>query len=183
MATSTTPVEHLGLGSFSTSSSTAFANISDDSAALPNLIFSKFAAFTPKELLFVPLKAIYHVEVLFFITIPRGLIRILGLDGAVATVIESLPNLSRGRQITHWDMGNMAVAAASSGSDGAGTATRAENMTGSGFFTVFQSLRKFSGFLGYITSKWSLTCFAVVSICAYAINHKNGAWRLTFRGL
>ena len=65
-------------------------------------------------------------------------------------------------------------AAAEAMGDGVGAAAT-EQGSGMGITDVFHALRRFSGFFSYLTSRWSLACFTVVS-CAVVAEGFNGHW-------
>ncbi|KLJ08061.1 hypothetical protein EMPG_16489, partial [Blastomyces silverae] len=66
-------------------SSALFLNLSAVNSTLSKL---PFLSSTSQDLLLYPLRVIYQAEVFIFITAPRSVLHFLGLEGAVASMIE-----------------------------------------------------------------------------------------------
>lgn len=114
-------------------------------------------SLSPRALLKLPLRAVHQIEAFKFVTLPRNLARLVGLDNVLSN--DWLGNLRIGREADA-----LAAAAASStaanAAEGAAEAGLAEGSLN--FTDMFQAMRRFSGFFSYMTSRWSLTCFSVV---------------------
>lgn len=124
-----------------------------------------FLPLTLRDWLLLPLRLIYRAEVLVFVTIPSFLVRILRLDKIIMSIIEGGANLigGLGGGIEGDVADTVAGAMGAAGTEGVAAAA-AEVADGSGFSfgEMLHGLRKFSGFVSYMTSKWSLGCFLVV---------------------
>lgn len=102
----------------------------------------------------------YRAELLVFVTIPRQIVQWLKLDTAAAFLINNTVGMFFGG-------GTGGEAAGVAGADGAAAAAaaaaaEAANESGFSLAELLQTLRRFSGFFSYMTSRWSLSCFAVV---------------------
>ncbi|KAL1987867.1 hypothetical protein VTN96DRAFT_2270 [Rasamsonia emersonii] len=140
-------------------------------------------SLSPRALLKLPLQAVHQVEAFTFVTLPRNLARLVGLDNVV--VDGWLGNMRAGR-----DGDALAAAAATAANNGAEGVAEAGLGEGTlSFADVFQTMRRFSGFFSYMTSRWSLACFSValvlnrVTIYASTRRHLSLRWdkRLALR--
>ncbi|EER27025.1 hypothetical protein CPC735_023610 [Coccidioides posadasii C735 delta SOWgp] len=158
---------------------TSFSNTtSSPLALLPSI---------PKEFIMLSLRFIYRVELFLFVTLPGSVVRALGLDRLVGSLIERGADLI-GELDGVIDGGTVdAVAggmeiAGTDGVAGAAAAAEAANESGFSFGEMLYSLKRFSGFFNYMTSKWSIGCFAValilnrVSIYASTRRHLSLKW-------
>ncbi|KAL4921430.1 hypothetical protein BDW62DRAFT_128932 [Aspergillus aurantiobrunneus] len=134
------------------------ASISPSPVPSVNLLSS-----APRDLLSLPLRGLRHAETFVSSFVPR---RIAGLVGVreMATQSWSTPGAGSERDV---------VAAAT---QAAGEATReavgetaAQPNTSLQFTDLLQSAIKFSGFFSYLTSRWSLACFAALVLNRIAI--------------
>ena len=105
----------------------------------------------------------YRAEVLVFVTIPREIVRILGLNRAVDFLVDGAMDIfGEGAGGADGGAGEAVAAAIAGGADGSAAADVAD-ASGSRLAGVIDNARRFSGFFSYVTSRWSLACFAVVS--------------------
>lgn len=132
-------------------------------------------AFLPesRDLLLLPFRVIYHAEA-FIITLPRQLVRFIGLDVAFSSVLDGLARVFGigGGDVTGDDAAAAAAVIAAitgTGANGAlpggaagGSATSTEAALGFSMGGFIPSLKKFGGFFNYMTTRWSLACFVVV---------------------
>ena len=131
-------------------------NSSSSSRTFYNSTATAFGRFIPsfaQRLLLLPLRIIYQAEVFAFVTAPRYMVHLLGLDGAMAAVVDNLvgPAQEGG-----------AAAAGVGGVPLEGVAEMVEGGTPWNLADIVQNMRRFSGFFSYMTSRWSLACFSVV---------------------
>ncbi|KAL2011004.1 hypothetical protein VTN00DRAFT_3722 [Thermoascus crustaceus] len=142
--------------------------------------YSSWLPSSPRELLKLPLNAVYRAEVLTFVTIPRHVARFVGLDNMVNGLWEGAAVIGEGDAVAAAGVAN----AAAEGATEAGA-----NYAGLNFTDIFHAMRRFSGFFSYMTSRWSLACFSValvlnrVTIYASTRRHLNLRWdrRLALR--
>ena len=121
-----------------------------------NVTATKSLLSSSRDILTFPFRAIYRADTFAFSTLPRQAARLVGLDHMASHIMDY--NSGTG-------LGGDAVAAGTQAmGDGAGAAAAGQE-SGMSFTDVFQAVRKFSGFFSYLTSRWSLACFTVVS-CA-----------------
>ncbi|KAK2736437.1 hypothetical protein FQN55_001613 [Onygenales sp. PD_40] len=114
-----------------------------------------FLSSSSQELVLYPLRVVYQAEVFMFVTAPRGVLRFLGLESTVANMIDSAAGMVGGVGPERDATGVAGAVAAAAGAE-----TVAD---GSGFNVgdFIYSVRKFGGFFSYMTSRWSIACFAV----------------------
>jgi hypothetical protein len=112
-------------------------------------------SFPFRELLKLPLRAVYQAEVFAFVTVPQSLTRLVGLEAVVNPAL--VGNIWAGGEDRA-----AAMAGAEAGVDD----------TGLSFTDFLQAMRRFSGFFSYMTSRWSLACFCVV--CMRYISSRSG---------
>ncbi|KAK2754794.1 hypothetical protein FQN54_006687 [Arachnomyces sp. PD_36] len=117
-------------------------------------ILDKFIPSIARHIFFLPLRLIYRAEVFAFVTAPRYMVQLLGLDEAVNAMVDNVAGTAR----------DGAAAAAAAGAPLEGMAGIAEEGTPWTLADTIQSLRRFSGFFSYMTSRWSLACFSVALI-------------------
>ena len=87
--------------------------------------------------------------------LPRQVAKLVGLENMATRIL--------GRASNAGVAGNVMTAAQAAGeAAGEGMAETAES--GLRIADIFHAMRRFSGFFSYITSRWSLACFSVVSI-------------------
>ncbi|KAL2366163.1 hypothetical protein RJZ56_000810 [Blastomyces dermatitidis] len=141
-------------------SSALFVNLSAVNSTLSKL---PFLSSTSQDLLLYPLRVIYQAEVFIFITAPRSVLHFLGLEAAVASMIESAAGALGGGASVGRDAAGATGAAvvAAAGADGTGAAADAVVASGFSLGDLLHNTRKFGGFFSYMTSRWSLACFAV----------------------
>lgn len=116
---------------------------------------SSFLSISPRELLKLPIRAVYQAEVFTFVTIPREFGRLLGLDNIAANLWDSPMPMGGERN-------GIPAGAATAGAAVGGAAEAGARDAGLNFAELFQAMRRFSGFFSYMTSRWSLACFTVV---------------------
>jgi hypothetical protein len=114
----------------------------------------RFIPSFAQRLLLLPLHIIYQAEVFAFVTAPRYMVHLLGLDGAMAAVVDNLAGPAQ--------EGGAAAAAGAGGVPLEGVAEMVEGGTPWNLADIIQNMRRFSGFFSYMTSRWSLACFSVV---------------------
>ena len=115
-----------------------------------------------KELLLLPLRIVYRVEIFVFVTLPRQIFRLIGLESVAASLVGGAAGLAEGHGLP-MDTASAIAATAGAGADGA-AAVDAANTSWFGVGELLQSLRKFGGFFSYMTSRWSLACIVVVCV-------------------
>jgi hypothetical protein len=164
------PAQTMSATSTAATSTAAALNASATLLANESLL-----SLSPLALLKLPLQAIHQVEVLTFVTIPQNFVRFVGLENIIA-------NGWGGRE------GEVvaAAAAANAGNHGAEGVADAVGDGSLNFVDVFHTMRRFSGFFSYMTSRWSLACFSValilnrVTIYASTRRHLSLSWRKRF---
>lgn len=102
--------------------------------------------YLSRQMFSLPLRAFSSVA-----TLPRHASRLVGLD-AMGTRM--------------WGLFGMEGDAAAQ----AGTAAEAAQDSGIRLADVYHAFRRFSGFFAYLTSRWFLACFAVVSPAALELS-------------
>lgn len=117
--------------------------------------YSPWLPSSPRELLKIPLNAVYRAEVLMFVTIPRHVARFVGLDNMVNGLWEGAAGIGEGDAVAAAGVANVAAE---------GATEAGANYAGLNFTDIFHAMRRFSGFFSYMTSRWSLACFSVVRI-------------------
>lgn len=133
---------------------------SASAAAASSAGFSQYANTStslPRELLGLPLRALYRVESFTFNTLPRHFARLTGLEDTASHI------WSRALRTGLFD-GDTAVAATQTATNAGGVAEAAAQETGVTFADIFDAIRRFGGFFSYITSRWSFACFTVVGL-------------------
>lgn len=100
-----------------------------------------------------------------FVTAPRSVLQFLGLETVVANMIEGAAGALGGGAGLGRDAAGVAgvAAVAAAGADGVGVAANAAVASGFNMGDFLHNMRKFGGFFSYMTSRWSIACFAVVS--------------------
>jgi hypothetical protein len=121
------------------------------------------------HLLIFPLRILYRAEVILFVTLPRHFVRLLGLDTAMAFLINGTMNMfgaGDADAVGGEAAAAAAAAAAAIGMDGAVAAGPGPVQTWSLFSLrdIFQTMRRFGGVFSYMTSRWSVSCFGVVCL-------------------
>lgn len=117
---------------------------------------SSFLSISPRDLLKLPLRAIYQAEVFTFVTVPREVGRFIGLDNMAANLWDSPVPMGGERNAIPPAAAATAAAAVGDAAE-AGARDAGLNLT-----ELFHAMRRFSGFFSYMTSRWSLACFTVV---------------------
>ncbi|EFQ96960.1 hypothetical protein MGYG_00004 [Nannizzia gypsea CBS 118893] len=129
----------------------------------------------PRDILLFPFRLVYHAEV-FIITLPRQLVRFIGLDAAISSVLDSTARVfgvEGGDAAGEDAAAAAAVIAAMTGTDAngalpggaaAGSAASAGTTSGFSIGGFIPSLKKFGGFFNYMTTRWSLACFIVALV-------------------
>lgn len=125
-------------------------------ASANSTAYSSWLPTSPRELLKLPLHAVYRAEVLTFVTIPRQISRFIGLENMVTGLWEDAAVIGEGDAV--------AAAAGAANVAAEGAAAAGVNNAGLNFTDIFHAVRRFSGFFSYMTSRWSLACFSVVRI-------------------
>lgn len=127
----------------------------------------------PRDILLLPFRLVYHAEV-FIITLPRQLVRLIGLDVAFSSALDGLARVFGigGGDVAGDDAAAAAAVVAAmtgtgangalSGDAAAGSAASTEAASGFSMGGFLPSLKKFGGFFNYMTTRWSLACFVVV---------------------
>ncbi|KAM5433531.1 hypothetical protein MferCBS31731_007037 [Microsporum ferrugineum] len=157
-----------------------------DETALPTSVamnittnaVDKWYAFLPsgpRDVLLFPFRVVYQAEV-FIITLPRQLVRFIGLDSALSSLLDSTarvfgigPGNTSGDDAATAAAVIAAMTAADTGGaqlgDAAASSTGSAG-TASGFSMgdFMPALRKFGGFFNYMTTRWSLACFIVALV-------------------
>ncbi|KAK9600325.1 hypothetical protein V6Z92_000409 [Aspergillus fumigatus] len=111
---------------------------------------------SPRELLTLPLRGLRQAESLAFSTIPRQLSRLVGLPDMATRISGHAPGTGSAADAA------VAATQAVAGAAGERMADAATQMeTGVYLAEFLQAMRRFSGFFSYLTSRWSLACFAV----------------------
>ncbi|EAW06736.1 putative ubiquitin-protein ligase (Asi3) [Aspergillus clavatus NRRL 1] len=114
---------------------------------------------SPRELLAMPFRGLRQLETFSFSAIPRQLSRLVGVPNLATRWAGHAPGTG-----VEGDAA-MAAAHAAAGAAGDGMAdAAAQAETGVYLADFFQAMRRFSGFFSYLTSRWSLACFAVALI-------------------
>ncbi|OAL69963.1 hypothetical protein A7D00_6002 [Trichophyton violaceum] len=129
----------------------------------------------PRDILLLPFRLVYHAEV-FIITLPRQLVRLIGLDVAFSSALDGLARVFGigGGDVAGDDAAAAAAVVAAmtgtgangalSGDAAAGSAASTEAASGFSMGGFLPSLKKFGGFFNYMTTRWSLACFVVALI-------------------
>ncbi|KAL1960407.1 hypothetical protein VTO42DRAFT_7706 [Malbranchea cinnamomea] len=116
-------------------------------------------------LLIFPLRMMYRVEIFIFVTIPRELFKTLRLDMAVSSLLSGVIGIfGEDGGNTDGTVAEAVAATVTTGTDGAtsaGVAAEAAEGSGFSFLDIIQNTKRFGGFFSYMTSRWSLACFAV----------------------
>lgn len=141
----------------------ASASVSDHSSYIYSLpssfynstvaVFNRIIPSLARDIFWFPLRLVYRAEIFAFVTAPRYMVQLLGLDEAVAAMADNIAGVAR-----------EGGPAAAGGAPLEGMAEMAEDGTPWTLADTIQSLRKFSGFFSYMTSRWSLACFSVVCL-------------------
>ncbi|OJD16195.1 hypothetical protein AJ78_03627 [Emergomyces pasteurianus Ep9510] len=140
-------------------SASLFLNLSSVNSTLSKV---PFLSSISQELLLYPLRVIYQAEVFMFVTAPRSTLRILGLESVVANMINGATGALGGGAGLGTDAADVAGAAvAAAAADGAGIGTDSGSAAGLNIGDLLHNMRKFGGFFSYMTSRWSIACFAV----------------------
>lgn len=129
------------------SAATAAQHLIRNNAA--NVTTSKSLLSSSRDIVAFPFRAIYRADKFAFSTLPRYIIRAVGLEGLAAQLMEDSP-------------GTAAMAAETVGNGAAEAGSNPE--TSSYVADFFITLKQLSGFFSYLTSRWSLACFTVVSV-------------------
>lgn len=152
------------------SSTASISNLNASSYSLPwsfykstTATFDRFIPSLARDIFLLPLRLIYRAEIFAFVTAPRYMVQLLGLDEAVAAMVDNVAGTAR-----------EGAAAAAGGAPLEGMADIAEEGAAWTLADTIQSLRKFSGFFSYMTSRWSLACFSVVGSSRVGFGLVNG---------
>lgn len=98
------------------------------------------------------------------------MVQLLGLDEVVTAMADNIAGTAR----------EGAVAAGAAGAAGGAPLENIAEMAGDGapwaLADAIQSLRKFSGFFSYMTSRWSMACFSVVCLVFFDETVGWGDW-------
>lgn len=128
-----------------------------------NVTTTKSLLTSPRELLSVPFRAIYRADTYAFSTLPRQVAKFVGLQSVAAGLMDdtTASGGAPGGETVARAAAETVVGEGTAGAAAAAAATSQE----SGFHIVdfFHTLRRLSGFFSYLTSRWSLACFTVVS--------------------
>lgn len=108
-----------------------------------------------RDVLTFPFRAIYRADKFAFTTLPRRVAKFVGLEGMASQLMENTSGTGTAAA------GTQAADVMGEGMAGAAAATGSE--TGSYITDLFVTLKRLSGFFSYLTSRWSLACFTVVS--------------------
>lgn len=137
-----------------------------------NVTTTKSFLSSSRDLLSVPFRAIYRADTYAFSTLPRQVAKLVGLGNVAAQLMDD--TTASGGAVG----GETVARAAAETVMGEGTAGAAAAAAGqeSGFHIAdfFHTLRRLSGFFSYLTSRWSLACFTVVS--ANSLSRDEGGW-------
>ncbi|OAX85385.1 hypothetical protein ACJ72_00233 [Emergomyces africanus] len=141
-------------------SSSLFLNFSFGNSTLSGL---PFLSVISQKLLLYPLRVIYQAEVFIFVTAPLSALQFLGLETVVANMINGATGALGGGAGLGTDAVDVAggAAVAAAGADGAGVGADAAVAAGLNIGDLLHNMRKFGGFFSYMTSRWSIACFAV----------------------
>lgn len=107
-----------------------------------------------RDVLTFPFRAIYRADKFAFTTLPRHIAKFVGLEGIASQLMEDT-------SVSGAAAAAAGTQAAGDGMAGAAAATGSES--GSFITDFFITLKRLSGFFSYLTSRWSLACFTVVS--------------------
>lgn len=133
------------------SAATAAQHLITDNAA--NVTTTKSLLSSSRDILAFPFRAIYRADKFAFTTLPRYIVQSLGLEGLAAQLMDDTPGTAA-----------MAADAVGDGVAGAGAvAAGSDPETSSYVAELLFTLKRLSGFFSYLTSRWSLACFTVVS--------------------
>lgn len=134
---------------------------SASAAAASSAGFSQYANTSislPRELLGLPLRALYRVESFTFNTLPRHFARLTGLEDIASHI------WGRALRTGLFDGDTATAATQTTINAGGGVAEAAAQETGVTFADIFDAIRSFGGFFSYVTSRWFFACFAVVCL-------------------
>lgn len=134
-----------------TSAATAAQHLIKDNAA--NVTTTKSLLSSSRDILAFPFRAIYRADKFAFSTLPRYIVKSVGLEGLAAQLMDDTPGTAAMAADAVGD-GTVGAAAAAAGSD---------PETSSYVADLLITLKRLSGFFSYLTSRWSLACFTVVS--------------------
>ncbi|OKL57512.1 hypothetical protein UA08_07248 [Talaromyces atroroseus] len=139
------------MSAFSSSTPSLAAASNNNSTASNATLAGSFSSY-PLLLLKAPWNAIQQVEAFSFATLPHNAARFLGLNNLIS--------FGHGRE------GDLAAAAAATGANhlAEGIADNAIPESPFSLTDILQTMRRFSGFFSYMTSRWSLACFSVALI-------------------
>ena len=134
-----------------------------------NVTGPKSLLSSSRDILTFPFRAIYRADTFAFSTLPHRAARLVGLDNMASQILDYGSGTGLGGEAVA--AGTQAAAEAMG--DGAGAAATGQE-SGMGITDVFHALRRFSGFFSYLTSRWSLACFTVVSCAEVAVRVSMG---------
>ncbi|PGH08095.1 hypothetical protein AJ79_06095 [Helicocarpus griseus UAMH5409] len=134
-----------------------------------------FLSPTSQNPVLYPLRVVYQAEVFMFVTVPRNALRYLGLERIITNMIDGATGVVGGAG-AGGDVAGAAGAAAVGAADAAGA-------SGYNFADLSHNMVKFGGIFSYMTSRWSIACFAValtlnrVTIYGSTRRHLSLKWR------
>lgn len=126
-----------------------------------NLTTTKSLLSSSRDLLSVPLRAIYRADTYAFSTLPRQVAKFVGLGNVAAQLMDD--TTASGGAVGGETVARVAAETVGEGAAGAATAATTGQESGFHIADFFHTLRRLSGFFSYLTSRWSLACFTVVS--------------------
>lgn len=119
-----------------------------------------------RDVLTFPFRAIYRADKFAFTTLPRNIAKFVGLEGIASQLMENTSG-----------SGAAAAAGTQASGDGmAGAAAATGSESGSFITDFFITLKRLSGFFSYLTSRWSLACFTVVSCGSGVLGSARQVW-------
>lgn len=138
-----------------------------------NVTTTKSLLSSSRDLLSVPFRAIYRADTYTFSTLPRQVAKLVGLGNVAAQLMDD--TTASGGAVGGETMAR-AAAETVVGEGAASAAAAAATGQESGFHIAdfFHTLRRLSGFFSYLTSRWSLACFTVVSADNLYMNQGGG---------
>lgn len=128
-----------------------------------NVTTSKSLLSSPRDLLSFPFRAVYRADIFAFSTLLRQFAKLVGLESVAAQLMD---DTAASGAVLEGEAVAVGARAAAETVVGEGAASAAATAQESGFHIadLFYTLRRLSGFFSYLTSRWSLACFTVVSV-------------------
>ena len=129
---------------------------------LNNITASQLHAASPKDLIYLPLRFAKQINRRVFLTFPRYILTISGIEGWARIASQNMNDLFNGAgEAVAGAMGDAAQAAAGEAAGQVGPAgwKRA-------FADALQlgNARSYWGMLNYMTSRWAFACFSMVRL-------------------